>query len=101
VISAAETWQNQLSLTNPKVNQSEYLKKIDGLVVGEDPRQGFVEDDIFYHPEMKFQFPVPVGWEVENLPSRVQITSNDKGAAILFTLGSEATLKAEASNFVT
>jgi len=29
---------------------SGYLNEIDGLVVGEDPRQGFVERDVFYHP---------------------------------------------------
>ena len=30
-----------------KVNQDSYLKMIDGLVYGEDPRQGFVENSRF------------------------------------------------------
>src|SRR4029078_1265085 len=29
-----------------------YLRPIEGLVLGEDPRQGFVQDSVFYHPEL-------------------------------------------------
>ncbi len=32
------------------VNRDSYLRMIDGLVYGEDPRQGYVEKDNFYHP---------------------------------------------------
>jgi predicted Zn-dependent protease len=101
VMASAEKWQSQLNLTDPKVNRGTYLGKIDGLVFGEDPRQGFVENNIFYHPAMKFVFPVPSGWKLENLPSQVQIISDDQQAAILFTVGSEMTPRAEASKFLT
>jgi predicted Zn-dependent protease len=56
---------------------------------------------MFYHPAMKFMFPVPSGWKLENLPSQVQIISGDKQAALLFTLGSETTPRAEARKFLT
>ncbi len=36
-----------------KVNRDSYLKMIDGIVYGEDPRQGYVENNVFYHPEPK------------------------------------------------
>jgi predicted Zn-dependent protease len=91
VREAARKWQSTLGLTNPK---------IDGLVVGDDPRQGFVENSIFYHPGMKFTFPVPTGWELQNLPSQVQIISPDKKASILFTLGTTTTPEAEAQSFL-
>mgnify|MGYP001791885159 FL=1 len=37
-----------------KVNRESYLNMIDGLVYGEDPRQGYLENAVFYLPELKF-----------------------------------------------
>ena len=34
-----------------KVGRNEYLKLIDGIVYGEDPRQGYVESNVFFHPQ--------------------------------------------------
>ncbi len=102
IMASAQQWQTQLNLTNPKINRSTYLSKIDGIVFGEDPRQGFVENSRFYHPQLKFMFPVPAGWKLEeNLPAQVQIISGDEQAAILFNMGSEATPAAEARKFLT
>ena len=96
----ARQWQSTLGLTNPTINRSSYLRRIDGLVVGDDPRQGYVENNIFYHPGMQFTFPVPIGWELQNLPSQVQIIAPDKKASLLFTLGTTTTPEAEAKNFL-
>jgi predicted Zn-dependent protease len=101
VREAARKWQATLGLTSPKINRNTYLRRIDGLVVGDDPSQGFVENSIFYHPGMKFTFPVPRGWELQNLPSQVQIISPDEKASILFTLGTTTTPEAEAQSFLT
>jgi predicted Zn-dependent protease len=101
VREAARKWQATLGLTSPTINRNTYLRRIDGLVVGDDPSQGFVENSIFYHPGMKFTFPVPRGWELQNLPSQVQIISPDEKASILFTLGTTTTPEAEAQSFLT
>src|SRR6267154_1262989 len=37
-----------------KVGREEYLQLVDGLVYGEDPRQGFFKGQLFVHPELKF-----------------------------------------------
>ena len=97
---AAEKWQKSLGLTDPKINRNSYLTMINGIVFGNDPRQGFVENNVFYHPGMQFMFPVPGGWQLSNLPSEVQMASQDKRAAIVFLPGSEATPKAEAKKFI-
>ena len=73
VKSQAVQWQDSLNYTNWKVNGDSYLRMIDGMVYGEDPRQGFVESNIFYHPDMKFKFPVPTGWQLLNSPIQVQM----------------------------
>jgi predicted Zn-dependent protease len=69
-----------------KLNRDQYFKEIDGLVFGEDPRQGYVSDHVFYHPVLRFQFPVPVNWKLKNTPSRVQIVGEREEAVILFSL---------------
>ncbi|KUG08383.1 M48 family metalloprotease [Solirubrum puertoriconensis] len=55
------------------VNRDQYLRMIDGLAYGDDPRQGYVESGAFYHPELKFQFPVPQGWKTQNSPQQFQM----------------------------
>ncbi len=97
----AREWQQKLNPAGPwKVNREVYLRKIDGLVFGEDPRQGFVENNRFYHPEMRFQFPVPTGWNVQNTPTQVQMQSSDKKALIVFTLSQAKTPTEAAEKFV-
>jgi predicted Zn-dependent protease len=88
-----KTWQDSLKSTNWKVNADSYLRMIDGLVYGEDPRQGFVEANMFYHPEMKFKYPVPPGWQVQNSPIQVQMAPKDGNALMIFTLAHQKTLE--------
>jgi predicted Zn-dependent protease len=81
----ASRWQDSLGLSAWKVNQDSYLQLINGIVYGEDPRQGYVEGNAFYHPEMKFRFAVPAGWKVENTPAQVNIAPADGNALMVFT----------------
>ena len=96
----AREWQAKLGLTNPKVNRTFYLNKIDGVVFGEDPRQGFIENSFFYHPGLRFVFPIPAGWELRNTHILVQIINPNRDAVILFFLGSERTPAEAAKRFV-
>ncbi|MBW3128332.1 MULTISPECIES: M48 family metalloprotease [Hymenobacter] len=80
------------------VNRNSYLRLIEGLPYGEDPRQGFVEGGVFYHPDLKFRFPIPSGWKSENSPSQFQMAEpNGKAVQILTTAGN-GTLEAAAQS---
>jgi predicted Zn-dependent protease len=92
----ATEWQTKLNLPEYKVNQDNYLKLIDGIVYGEDPRQGYVEGNIFYHPELKFRFNFPSGWKLENTPLQVTISPTDGKALMIFTISAQKTLQAAA-----
>jgi predicted Zn-dependent protease len=94
-------WQAKLPGQTFAVNTNSYLKLIDGIVYGEDPRQGFVENNNFYHPELKFQFPVPAGWTLVNSPLQVQITPPDGNAALIFSMAKETTADAAAQQATT
>jgi predicted Zn-dependent protease len=89
----AKAWQDSLKLPSYKINTDPYLQLVDGIVYGEDPRQGYVEGNIFYHPELKFRFSFPAGWKLTNAPTQVTIQPPDNKALILFTLSGQKSLQ--------
>lgn len=97
VAQLATEWKQKTNLTNPKINRDAYLRMIDGMVYGEDPREGYLENSIFYHPELKFQFAVPQGWAYQNTPQQVQMASPDGKAMMIFTLARGQNLQAAAN----
>jgi predicted Zn-dependent protease len=64
-----------------------YLRTVENIVFGEDPRQGYVENAVFYHPVLRFQFAVPSGWTVNNTPANVTLVSADQNAGIILQGG--------------
>jgi predicted Zn-dependent protease len=94
----AKAWQDSLKLPSYKINTNSYLQLVDGIVYGEDPRQGYVEGNIFYHPELKFRFAFPTGWKLTNAPTQVTIQPSDNKALILFTLSGQKSLQAAADS---
>lgn len=83
VSKLAAEWKQKLNLTNPQVNRNIYLRRIEGLIYGEDPREGYLENNVFYHPVLKFQFPTPLNWNYQNTPQKVQLAPKD-GKALMF-----------------
>lgn len=81
-----------------EADRNGYLRMIDGIVYGEDPRQGYVENSNFYHPELKFQFPIPQGWAVNNTPQQVQMAPSNGKALLLLRLAQGNSLEAAAQN---
>ncbi|MBC7449342.1 MAG: M48 family metalloprotease [Hymenobacteraceae bacterium] len=97
----ADKYKTEHPTTKLAVNRDQYLRLIDGLTYGEDPRQGFVEGGIFYHPDLKFQFPVPTGWASQNSPQQFQMAPKDGKAMMMFTLAPGTDLAAAAKAFTT
>jgi predicted Zn-dependent protease len=91
----------QKNPSNYAVNRESYLQLIDGIVYGEDPKQGYVLNNIFYHPELKFQFPIPQGWKYQNSPQQFQMASADGKAMMLMTLAQQKTPEEAAQAFAT
>lgn len=89
VTRLTEQWKDSLGYSEWLVRRDSYLDMIDGMVYGEDPRQGFVENSSFYHPEMKFKFPVPSNWKLQNTPMQVQMAPSDGNALMIFTLAKQ------------
>lgn len=100
VARLAAEWKQKVNLTNPIVNRNAYLRRIEGLVYGEDPKGGYLENSVFYHPELRFQFTVPTGWSYQNSPQQVQMAEPNGRALMIFMMGRGATLQEAASQFL-
>jgi predicted Zn-dependent protease len=59
-----------------------YLRQIDGLAFGEDPRQGFFQGNAFLHPDLKLRVDFPSGWKAVNQPAAVIAVSPRQEAAL-------------------
>ena len=86
VQNLAAEWQKKLNATVLDVGRESYLRMIDGMIYGEDPKQGFVENQVFYHPVLKFQFPIPTNWSYLNSPQVFQMAPKDGKAMMNLTL---------------
>ena len=96
----ATEWKQKLNLKNAIVNRNSYLQRIEGMIYGEDPKQGFLENNVFYHPELKFQFPTPANWNFQNTPQRVQFAPKDGKALLMMSLAPGNNLQEAASTML-
>ncbi|MEZ5286340.1 MAG: M48 family metalloprotease [Vicinamibacterales bacterium] len=66
-----------VSDTARRRNADEFLRTIDGVVVGDSLEQGIVRDNVFLHPMMRIGLEFPEGWDVFNSPE--QVTAREPG----------------------
>lgn len=85
----ASEWAEK-GYSQPKQNTDKFMSMADGLMYGDNPREGFVQDGIFYHPDLKFRFPVPQGFTVINEPTAVFLVNDQQNAIIQFTIDSKS-----------
>ena len=82
------------------VGRERYVQMIDGLVFGEDPRQGFFRGALFLHPDLEFRIEFPAGWQTQNTSQAVFALSPDKDAVIQLSLGQGASIDSAAQSFL-
>lgn len=101
VRALADKWKKKGKGENYTIERNAYLRRIDGIVYGEDPRQGYVEDQVFFHPELRFSFPIPQGWNVQNTPQQVSLFSPKNDAIIVLGISEGRTLREAANALLT
>lgn len=84
----AQSWEEK-GYNQTILDKEEFLNMIDGIMYGNNPREGFERDGVFYHPDLAFQFPVPPGFNVHNQPTAVIMVNEAQDAIIQFTIDSE------------
>lgn len=96
----AQAAQSQLPAQKFEVDRNGYLRRIDGLIYGTDPKAGYVEAGSFYHPDLRFQFKIPGQWQLVNSPQQVQIVSPDQKSVIQMRLAQGTDTRAAAQQFI-
>ena len=69
----------------------DYLQSLDGMTFGQDPREGFFEEETFFHPDMAFALDFPAGWTTVNQKSQVGAISPEETALIVLTVAAGET----------
>ncbi len=87
-------------LANAKVNAQGYMQRINGLVYGQNPRNGFFQGNTFYQPDLRFQMTLPSGWQGQNLTQAVVAVSPQQDAIIQLTLAQGNSPDAAARTFL-
>lgn len=85
--------------TGSTVSRTEYLQRLDGMIYGSNPREGYFEDNHFYHPDLAFELTFPAGWRTANQRQAVAAGAPEQDAIIQLTLADQPTADLAARGF--
>ena len=60
-----------------RTDREALLRRMDGLLFGDNPEQGIFRDTEFLHPVLRFRVTFPSGWDVQNSPQQVMAKAPD------------------------
>ena len=72
----------KLDVTALRVEREPYLRMLQGMPYGQNPRQGFFQGARFLHPELRFQMDFPQGWQTANQTQAVLAVSPKQDALV-------------------
>ncbi|MFW6202345.1 MAG: M48 family metalloprotease, partial [Gemmatimonadota bacterium] len=84
----------------PIVDREGYLRRLDTITFGPDPRQGFFRDATFLHPDMRFRLVFPEEWATQNTAAAVMAGSPQEDAVFQLTLAESKDARTAARTFV-
>ena len=67
---------------NTRVGGPEFMRRLDGMVYGENPRLGFFQGALFVHPDLAFTLRFPDAWKTRNANDAVSAVSAAQDAMI-------------------
>ncbi|HRG79559.1 MAG TPA: M48 family metalloprotease [Cyclobacteriaceae bacterium] len=93
---AKEAAQVQASTPNKVFKDNkDFLRALDGVLVGANPNQGVFKGDWFIHPELKFKIQIPATWARENTPSNIVAADTTQSAMMMLEVEAKAKTAAE------
>jgi len=82
-----------------KVNAEAYIRRLDGVMFGMNPREGYSIGSTFIHPELGFRLEFPTGWKIQNSKQAVVAVSPNQDAMVGLTLAQANDPRAAAQKF--
>jgi predicted Zn-dependent protease len=88
--------------TGLRIAQRDYLRHMDGVVYGRDPREGYFEGSRYFQPTLDFQLDFPPGWKQQDSRSAVLSAEPSQRGMVQLTLanGGDATPTAFAQSLL-
>jgi len=90
-VAATTRWADTVS--NPSkltIGRDRFLDRLDRMVYGQDPRQGYFEGQRYLHPELRFQFDMPAGWQGINQSQQIVLVEPNGAAQVQLRMASQA-----------
>ena len=82
---------NGVDYTGTRVAEDTYLRRLDGMVYGHDPREGFFQGSVFRHPELEFRIDFPTGWNGVNQKTVVGAMAPAEDALMALSVAQDVT----------
>lgn len=73
-----------------RVGRDVYLDHIDGLVYGDNPREGYFKDTRFLHPGLELELTFPPGWSTQNQRDVVGAVAPSQDAVVMLQVAQDA-----------
>ena len=90
----------QANFVGATVNRDAYQRRLDGMIFGMNPREGFFKGTEFFHPDLKFRIAFPSGWQVANTKQTVGAQGPEQDAIIELKLASGSSAAEAARAFL-
>jgi predicted Zn-dependent protease len=68
------------------VGRDRFMEILDGMVFGANPREGFFDEAVFHHPDLRFRLEFPAGWRTQNTKQNVAAISPEQDAVIVLSV---------------
>lgn len=76
-------WSEKTSIAPDKTS---LYKKLEGMVIGQNPAQGVFEENVFKHPDLNLSITFPEKWQTVNVPVAVGAAQEDGEAQLIFVV---------------
>jgi predicted Zn-dependent protease len=63
-----------------------FLRRVDGIVYGDNPEQGVVRGSSFVHADLRFAIDFPQGWDINN--GQTEVVAKEAGSNVMMVLES-------------
>lgn len=90
----------QTNFAGAMVNREGYERRLDGIIFGMNPREGFFKGTDFFHPDLRFRISFPNGWQTFNGKQAVAAQSPQQDAVIELTMAQESNADQAARTFL-
>ena len=87
-VAEVQATVQQSKATHPNLitDREAMLRRVDGLIYGDNPEQGITRGSTFLHPPLRFRLDFPGSWQIANSPQQVVAKAPDADVFLVLQL---------------